>query len=129
MNKLKLTYLELKSRLTGFSIPIFGISWQPDGSEIKIAKKVIVDFEDRRVLYSPYELEMPSHCINSILEIRKLLTEELGKVSQSKELYSDLQQLRTTCRKFLDTIQPIQKDVDSYQSFSTVSGWIFLSAL
>lgn len=30
MNKLKLTFKEIASRLTGFSIPIFGVSWQPD---------------------------------------------------------------------------------------------------
>jgi hypothetical protein len=38
MNKLKLAHQEIKSRLTGFSISIFGISWQPDETEIKIAK-------------------------------------------------------------------------------------------
>jgi hypothetical protein len=129
MNKLKLTYKEIISRLTGFSIPIFGVSWQPDESEIKIAKRIITTLEDRRVLYSPYELEVPRHCISSVLEVRKLLTDEIGKVSQKKELYNDMQILRGACRKFLDTIHPIEKDLESYKSFSTVSGWIFLTAL
>jgi len=129
MNKLKLTFKEIASRLTGFSIPIFGVSWQPDESEIKIAKRIITALEDRRVLFSPYELEVPRHCISSVLEIRKLLTDEIGKVSQKKELYNDLQILRAACRKFLDEIHTIEKDLDGLQSFSTVSGWIFLTAL
>ncbi|MEG8990281.1 DUF6650 family protein [Ignavibacteria bacterium 4148-Me] len=129
MNKLKLTYQEIKSRLTGFSIPIFGISWQPDEAEIKIAKRVITQLEDRRVLYSPYELEVPRHCVSSVLEIRKMLTDEIGKVSQKSDLYNDLQLLRAACRKFLDDIHKVERDLDNYQSFSTVSGWIFLTAL
>lgn len=129
MNKLKLAYQEIRSRLTGFSIPIFGISWQPDESEIKIAKRILTQLEDRRVLFSPYELEIPRHCISSVIEIRRTLTEEIGKLSQSKTLYSDLQFLRAACRKFLDNIHPIEADIDNYQSFTTVSGWIFLTAL
>jgi len=129
MNKLKLTFKEIVSRLTGFSIPIFGISWQPDELEIKIAKRIITALEDRRVLFSPYELEVPRHCISSVLEIRKLLTDEIGKVSQKDELYNDLQILRAACRKFLDEIHPIERDLDGFQSFLTVSGWIFLTAL
>ena len=129
MNKLKLAYQEIKSRLTGFSIPIFGISWQPDEAQIKIAKRVITQLEDRRVLYSPYDLEVPRHCISSVIEIRRMLTDEIGKVSQKSQLYDDLQLLRAACRKFLDDIHHVEDDLDNYQSFSTVSGWIFLTAL
>jgi len=129
MNKLKLAYQEIKGRLTGFSIPIFGLSWQPDESEIKIAKRVIIELEDRRILYSPYDLEVPSHCISSVNEIRRMLTDELGKGSQNSQLYEDLQLLRAACRKFLDDIHHIEKDLDNYQCFSTASGWIFLTAL
>ncbi|GAB4279763.1 MAG: hypothetical protein Kow0068_03850 [Marinilabiliales bacterium] len=129
MNKLQLTYQEIKSRLTGFSIPIFGISWQPDESEINIAKRIIVELEDRRVLYSPYVLEVPRYCIISILEIRKILTSEISKLKQNSELYNNLQLLRAACRKFLDDIHQIEREIDHYHNFSTVNGWIFLSAL
>ncbi len=125
MNKLQLTYQEIKSRLTGFSIPIFGISWQPDESEINIAKRIIVELEDRRILYSPYELEVPRYCINSILDIRKILTSEISKLKQNSELYNNLQLLRAACRKFLDDIHQIEREIDHY----SVNGWIFLSAI
>jgi hypothetical protein len=129
MNKLLLTFQEIKNRITGFSFPLFGVSWQPNESEIKIAQNIINQLEDRRVLYSPYELERPHYCIESILRIRECLTQEICKVSQNQNIYQDIQLLRAACRKFLDTIQPIQDEVHNCDSFTTISGWIFLSAL
>jgi len=58
-----------------------------------------------------------------------MLTDEIGRLSQGQQLYSDLQFLRAACRKFLDGIQSIEKDIDNYQSFTTISGWLFLSTL
>ena len=129
MNKVKLTFKELTSRLTGFSIPIFGVSWQPEESDVKIAKRVVNFLEDRRVLYSPYDLEVPRHCVSSILEIRRMLTDEIGKLSQKKDLFNDLQLLRSACRKFLDEIQIHNIDTDQSIQISSYSGWIFYSAL
>ncbi|MBU0489519.1 MAG: hypothetical protein KKD31_16370 [Bacteroidetes bacterium] len=129
MNKLVLTFQEIKGRLTGFSIPIFGLSWQPDEPEIKIAKRIITTLEDRRVLYSPYVLEVPKHCINSVLEIRKLLSDEIGKISQQKELYNDIQLLRAACRKFLNYIQEYEKDLDEFPNSSMLSGFVFFTSL
>jgi hypothetical protein len=129
MNKLKLTFKEIASRLTGFSIPIFGLSWQPDESDIKIAKRIINFLADRRVLYSPYEWEVPHHCVSSILEIRTMLTDEISKLSQKKELFNDLQLLRAACRKFLDEIQQYNIDTDRPFQMSSFNGWVFYSAL
>ena len=129
MTKLKLTFKEIANRLTGLSIPIFGISWQPDESDVKIAKRVINFLEDRRVLYSPYDLELPGHCVTSIMEIRRMLTDEIGKLSQKKELYNDLKLLRSGCRKFLDEIQQHNINTDQPFQMSSFSGWVFYSAL
>jgi hypothetical protein len=129
MGQLKLTFQEIASRLTGFSIPFFGVSWQPDESTIKVAKRVINFLEDRRVLYSPYEWEVPEHCVSSVLEIRKMLTDEIGKLSRKKELFHDLQLLRASCRKFLDEIQ--KYGIETRRSFQmpSFSGRVFFSAL
>ena len=136
MNRLKLAYQEIKSRLTGFSIPIFGISWQPDEAEIRIAQRIITQLEDRRVLYSPHEMELPKHCVSSVLEIRRILTDELGKISQKSQLYSDLQMLRAACRKFLDRIHPFESNLNHHFDFNKklftnwiANDWIFMSAL
>src|SRR5687768_8950801 len=47
-----MTFNDLTSRLTGMSIPIFGMSWTPPASERDAAKRVVTFLEDRRVLYN-----------------------------------------------------------------------------
>jgi uncharacterized protein DUF6650 len=60
-------FSEIVARLTGFSIPVCGVSWQPKEPEIDAARRIVTFLEDRRVLYSPSEMEMPDHCVQSVL--------------------------------------------------------------
>lgn len=93
---------EITTRLTGISCPIFGVSWNPPESERKIARRVIAFLENRRVLFSPYEWEVPDHCIQSVIEMRHFLTNELQALDSEKELAQNLRAMRAACRKFLD---------------------------
>jgi hypothetical protein len=93
---------DITSRVTGLSCPIFGLSWNPPESERKIARRVITFLENRRVLFSPFEWEMPDHCAQSVIEIRHFLTEELQALDSDKELAQSLRGMRAACRKFLD---------------------------
>lgn len=68
-------FTEAASRITGFSISVFGVSWQPFISDVSVAKKLIAFLEDRRVLYSPYEVEIVDHIFMSVIEIRRFLAE------------------------------------------------------
>ncbi|WP_139165767.1 DUF6650 family protein [Chromobacterium amazonense] len=56
-------FREIISRITGFSIPIFGIQWNPPEAECAAAKRVLTFLEDRRVLYVPSEMEVPHYCV------------------------------------------------------------------
>jgi hypothetical protein len=105
MTEVIMRFAEIVNRLTGFSTPIFGISWNPPEPEIMKAKRIVVFLEDRRVLYSPSEMEVPDHCIQSILEIRRFLTAELGNIDTDSRLAVTVRALRATCRKFLDEVQ------------------------
>jgi hypothetical protein len=98
-------YKELAYKITGFSCPIFGVSWDPPKPEIKTARRIITFLEDRRVLYNPYELEMPDHCYESVIEIRKFLTEQLYETDRESELGKIIRGMRAACRKFLDSTQ------------------------
>ena len=80
MNKLVLTFQEIKNRITGFSFPLFGVSWQPNESEIKIAQKIINQLEDRRVLYSPYKWHCPRFCVNRKLEDSSFILESCFQI-------------------------------------------------
>lgn len=100
-----MTFKEIANRLTGFSIPIFGVSWTPAKLEIETAKKVIIFLEDKRVLYVVYELESPRHCITSVIQIREFLTTQMFDLGDKSELANILRAMRSACRKFLDGVQ------------------------
>ena len=124
-------FQEIVNRITGFSTPIFGVSRNPPIADVTVVRRVITFLEDRRVLYRPYEMEMPEYCIRSILEIRQFLTTELSSLAQESELSKSLKAMRAACRKFLDCSQssdPRQIDVGR-RPYTHLEGWTFYSGL
>lgn len=53
---------EILNRLNGVSCQVFGISWNPPEPDRAIAQRVVTFLEDRRVLYTPSEVEARSLC-------------------------------------------------------------------
>jgi len=100
-----MNFKKLASRVTGVSVPIFGVSWNPPEPEVTRAERVMVFLEDRRVLYNPCAWEEPDHCIDSVIQIRAFLTKELQTLKRDSEMALRLATLRAACRKFLDTLQ------------------------
>ena len=43
-------FTEIASRMTGFSFPIFALSWQSPTPDVAIARRIIAFLEDRRLL-------------------------------------------------------------------------------
>lgn len=97
-------FKEVVSRITGFSVPIFGIQWSPPEAERAVAKRVLTFLEDRRVLYVPSEMEVPEHGVQSVLRIREFLTSELGRLTSDGQLADSLRAMRTASRKFLNAV-------------------------
>jgi len=97
-------FREVLSRITGISVPMFGIQWSPPEAERAIAKRVLTFLEDRRVLYVPSEMEVPQHGVQSVLRIREFLTSELGRLTNDGQLAQSLRAMRAACRKFLDSV-------------------------
>jgi hypothetical protein len=81
-------FKQIIGRLTGFSVPVFGVSWNPPEPEILKAKRVLTYLEDRRVLYNPDSLEVPEHCVHSVVEMRSFLTNEISAIDSNSELAS-----------------------------------------
>ena len=111
----KLKGKQLAKRLTGISTPIGGISWTPPVDERDIAKQLLVYLEDRRALFMPYDMEVGPYVLDSILEIRQRLTEDLEKVSRSSVLGESLSAMRASCRKFLTETQRDPKSRRHYR--------------
>ena len=95
--------------MTGFSTPFFGVSWNPPTSDREVARRVLAFLEDRRVLYSPYEVELAEHCVMSVIDIRRFLTDVIGHGGGVDELSTARRAMRGVCREFLTELQ-IQVD-------------------
>jgi hypothetical protein len=97
-------FSEAARHLTGISCPVFGVSWNPGEAKVGYARRVLTFLEDRRVLYAPWDVEVPEHCVESILEIRKFLTVQLGQLDDhDDDVAPHLRAMRAACRQFLET--------------------------
>lgn len=94
----------MKRRMTGFSLPVVGggVSWTPLEGTKTAARRVLVFLEDRRVLFNPYWAEQAGECVASVLEVRRMLTDEIGGLGPDESLVPHLQAMRAACRAFLD---------------------------
>ena len=91
-------FSEVARRLTGISCPIFGVSWNPGVAKVASARRVLTYLEDRRVLYAPWNVEIPEHCVESVLEIRRFLTDQLGQLDdQDEDIVPHLRAMRASC--------------------------------
>lgn len=90
------------ARLTGFSTPLIGASWQALPAERDVAAELLTRFEDRRVLYNPSEAEIPHHCVQSVLEVRRMLSDALVRLGGKGVLAEHIRALGAASRRFLD---------------------------
>jgi hypothetical protein len=122
---------EITNRVTGISTPLVGISWQPSETELSAARRVIAFLEDRRVLYAPDELEVPFHAVESVLEIRRFLTTEIGRLAGGSDFESSLRAMRAACRKFLDRVgeDGTAPTILFARAFGHWASWTFYAAI
>ena len=100
-------FSEIFERISGLSCPLFGVSWVPPVSDRREASAIVAFLEDRRVLFNPLAIETPDHCLYSVLEIRKRLTQLMERISPESELYSYAKAMRIACREFANKCEAI----------------------
>lgn len=123
-------FREVVSRVTGLSVPVFGVQWNPPEAECLVARRVLAFLEDRRVLYVASEMEVPHHCVESVLRIREFLTGELGKLDGEQELAQSLRAMRAACRKFLDTVDADDQRIIQFGAHQGhFASWVFNGAV
>jgi hypothetical protein len=52
---MRVKFKQIINRLTGITMPVFGINWNPPTAHVTVARNVITFLEDRRVLYNPFD--------------------------------------------------------------------------
>ncbi len=102
--------------MTGISTPIFGVSWTPPTSDVEVARRVVAYLENRRVLYDPMDIEVPRHCVTSVLEIRQFLTDQIGAGGIAEELEASLRAMRAACHKFLEDLGPVNARLHGWEA-------------
>jgi hypothetical protein len=103
--KIKLKGRELANRLVGISTPIGGISWKPPVDERDKARRLLVYLAGQRALHYPYNKEVGTFVVQSVLDTRERLTHDLEALSMDSLLRETLRAMQTVCRKFLDENQ------------------------
>jgi len=126
---MRVPFLKLLNRLTGFSTPVFGVSWQPSPLDAEVAGRLLGYFEDRRVLFAPEEMEVPHHTVLSVLEIRTALTDALGEVDRDSQLGQSIRAMRAACRAYLDATQSMELETTPYQRLGLWDQWQLGTAL
>lgn len=104
----KIKAKSLASRVSGFSLPVIGggLQWTPTEQERDIVRKLFAFLEDRRALYVDYCLEIEDQVAQSVLQIRKELTETLQALPDESNAVGPVRAMRAACRRFLTEPHP-----------------------
>jgi hypothetical protein len=93
-------------KLTGFSLPWLGLSWEITGGEAEVARRLIAFLEDRRVLFHERSAEDHRHCLASVQTIRSYLTNEIGTTKPGTGIHESVKLMRAAARRFADSAGP-----------------------
>jgi hypothetical protein len=102
MKKRKISYRAVAKRLNGVTIGPVGVSWTPAKEKREIIRGLLTFLEDRRSLFASYDREHGPWVVQSVLEIRKELTDTLKEFPEDDPTCQVLRTMRAACRKFLD---------------------------
>jgi hypothetical protein len=101
------------NRVSGFSTPFGGVSWEPKQDEAEEIRKLLAFIEDRRVFHITDERNIeittgshkmqPKYVVDSIQKIREEITGSLRSMSFSAVTRGCLERMRAACRQYLDT--------------------------
>jgi hypothetical protein len=104
-SKIKLKGRELGTRLISISTPAGGISWKPPVDEQDKARRLLVYLAGQKALHYPYDREIGTFIVQSILDTRERLTRDIEALSMDSLLRKILRTMQAACRKFLDENQ------------------------
>ncbi|WEX89945.1 hypothetical protein PZN02_005282 [Sinorhizobium garamanticum] len=102
---------DVLKRITGFSTPVFGVSWNPPASDRDAVRKFLAFLEDSRALFNPLSAEVEDHVIASIHAIRRECVTAVGALGEKAPGVAHVRAIGAACRRFLDEPYPTFDDI------------------
>ena len=103
--KIKIKGRKLATRLTGILTPTDGINWKPTIVERDKARRLLVYLAGQRALHYPYDREIGTFIVQSILDINERLTRDIEAIPIDSLLRKILRAIQAACHKFLEENQ------------------------
>ena len=101
--KLGLGIHEALPRRIGLSFWGIGLNWELPTSDREVVKTFIVQLEDRRALYNPYNVEVEADVSSSVRSIREIASSALMKLSADSPATFAIGSIRRACRRYDET--------------------------
>lgn len=96
----------VRYRTTGVGIGSLSASWERKDDDQEIARRVLNDLEDHRMLWRDFTMEIEEHCVLSANRVREELREHLNNPEISAELAARVKLLRQLFRDFVSEVGP-----------------------
>lgn len=98
----------MKFRVAGLSLGNdvlqAGVQFEPKDDDREIARRVVNDLSDRRMLWKDFSREIEEHCVESAIQLRRQLGEHLNTRGISTELAKRIQLIQRLLRSFIDEL-------------------------
>ena len=113
-------------RLTGVSAGPFGVQWRTTPSDRDVAKQLIYELGDRRVLWEPAHLERPDWCAASASYMRTFIGTLLKTPGLSGNLKTTLTSMQRHFRQFMTdlTAYGLDRPDADFHEVETVLSWL-----
>jgi hypothetical protein len=118
----------MKYKITGFSIPFGGISWDRNKTNAQKYEYLFVFLSSKRILTNPIEMKIPEQCVTSVLDIKKTIVEfsrDIKQIEFDKNVLSDMIgacNIYLNCMSSTNLPHIIYKNGDKWGNLSFDSG-------
>jgi hypothetical protein len=128
--KTKLKGMQMsKRRINGITTPFGGLSWDTVASATDFYRNLFVYLESKRILTTPMAMEKKRWSIDSVLEIKKTLTDKVMPLQLSKSELSPVKSMIDACNEYLDNVNPLDLQGIIYKNGNKWSDSTFDSAM
>lgn len=96
-----------------------GLQWEFKDDDREIARRAVNSFEDRRMLWKDYSLEVEEDCVRSASEARRALGALIDSPDIGPDLVRQLKVCQAAFREFMDTFAGVDPREGHWRAYGT----------